>query len=80
MSGEESEALGVWEEVQRLKAAGVAGMVVTVAAVRGSVPTEAGAKILVSEAGLVAGDSGWWKGGGSGGWEGAGDDGEMGGV
>ena len=34
---------------------------VTVAAVRGSVPTEAGSKILVSEAGLIAGTVGGGK-------------------
>ena len=61
MREEESEALEVWGEVQRLKAAGLAGVVVTVAAVRGSVPTEAGAKILVNEAGLVAGTVGGGK-------------------
>ena len=61
MSEEESGALGVWEEVQRLKAAGLTGVVVTVAAVRGSVPTEAGAKVLVSEAGLIAGTVGGGK-------------------
>ncbi|MGJ8725177.1 MAG: xanthine dehydrogenase accessory protein XdhC [Roseibacillus sp.] len=61
MSEEKSGAIEVWEEVQRLKAAGLAGVVVTVAAVRGSVPTEAGAKILVNEAGLIAGTVGGGK-------------------
>lgn len=56
--GAESE---VWGEISRLRERGLAGVVVTVAAVRGSVPSEPGAKMLVGTEGLVAGTVGGGK-------------------
>ncbi len=57
----ELEASGVWEKVFSFKSRGLAGVVVTVAAVRGSVPTEVGAKMLVGAEGLAAGTIGGGK-------------------
>lgn len=48
----------VWEEASALRRAGVSGVVVTITGARGSNPGSVGAKALVSEEGLVAGNLG----------------------
>ena len=51
----------VWEQINTLKQAEISGVVVTVAAARGSVPTVPGAKMLVDEFGRVTGTVGGGK-------------------
>lgn len=51
----------IWEDFNNLVISGLSGVSVTVAAVRGSVPTEAGNKMLVGRGGLLAGTVGGGK-------------------
>ncbi|MGB6220411.1 XdhC family protein [Haloferula sp.] len=52
---------GVWEQVVKLRAAGVAFVLVTITQARGSVPGVLGAKALVTAEGLVGGNLGGGK-------------------
>lgn len=51
----------VWEKIAALTRDGVEAVVVTIAAVRGSVPGQVGAKAVVSRDGLIAGNLGGGK-------------------
>ncbi|MEM0896406.1 MAG: xanthine dehydrogenase accessory protein XdhC [Verrucomicrobiota bacterium] len=48
----------VWDQASALQRAGVSGVVVTITGARGSTPGSVGAKALISDAGLVAGNLG----------------------
>lgn len=51
----------VWEQIAALQREGVDAVVVTITAVRGSVPGQMGAKAIVTEAGLICGNLGGGK-------------------
>ncbi|MGL4402052.1 MAG: XdhC family protein, partial [Luteolibacter sp.] len=53
--------MDIWEQITALRREGLDSVVITIAAVRGSVPGRVGAKALVASAGLVSGNLGGGK-------------------
>ena len=53
--------MDAWEQIAALRREGIEAVVVTIAAVRGSVPGQVGAKAVVSTLGLVSGNLGGGK-------------------